>query len=94
MDSFVQELMDQGISKSTQSVYRSVWQQYCKFCHKHKHLPLPLAEHILCQFAAVMSQSVTWRTIRIYLSALYFYQIRAGLPDPFLSSGVRTEGNT
>ena len=47
---------------------------------------LPLAEHILCQFAAGMSQSVTWRAICIYLSALHFYQIRASLPDPSLSS--------
>jgi len=32
-----------------------------------------------------MSQTVTWRTIRSYLSALRF-QIRCGLPDPSLSS--------
>jgi len=48
--------------------------------------PLPLSEHILCRFAAVMSQTVTWGTIRSYLSALRFFQIRCGLPDPFLSS--------
>lgn len=36
-----------------------------------------------------MSQSVTWKTIRIYLSALRFSQIRAGLNDPSLSSFPR-----
>ena len=32
--------------------------------------PLPLYEHILCRFTAVMSQTVSWKTIRVYLSAL------------------------
>ncbi len=86
LDSLVQKLFDQGISKSTQSVYRSGWQQYIKFCREHDQPPLPLSEHTLCQFAAVMSQSVTWKTVRVYLSALHFFQIRAGLPDPSLSS--------
>lgn len=36
-----------------------------------------------------MSQSVTWRTIRIYLSALRFYQVHSGLPDPSLSTFPR-----
>ena len=36
-----------------------------------------------------MSQSVTWRTIKIYLSALHFAQIRAGMPDPSLTSFPR-----
>lgn len=36
-----------------------------------------------------MSQSVTWKTIRSYLSALRFFQIRAGYPDASLSSFPR-----
>jgi hypothetical protein len=70
-------------------VYRSGWRQYIRFCQAHRYSPLPLSEHTLCQFAAVMSQTVTWKTIRIYLSALRFFQIRAGLPDPSLSSFPR-----
>ena len=86
MDILVQGLLDQGIARSTQAVYRSGWKRYSKFCQEHSQPPLPLSEHTLCQFAAVMSQEVTWKTIRIYLSALCFFQIRAGLPDPSLSS--------
>ena len=55
-------------------------QRYSKFCQEHSQPPLPLSEHTLCQFTAVMSQELTWKTIRIYLSALRFFQIRAGLP--------------
>lgn len=36
-----------------------------------------------------MSQSVSWKTIRVYISALRFFQIRAGLPDPSFSSFPR-----
>ena len=36
-----------------------------------------------------MSQSVTWGTIKSYLSALRFFQIRAGGPDPSLSTFPR-----
>ena len=36
-----------------------------------------------------MSESVTWDTVRSYLSALRFYQIAAGLPDPSMSSFPR-----
>ncbi len=34
----------------------------------------------------MISQSVAWGTVRIYLSALRYFQIRAGLPDPSFSS--------
>ena len=36
-----------------------------------------------------MSKSVSWKTIRVYISALRFFQIRAGLPDPSLASFPR-----
>ena len=36
-----------------------------------------------------MSRTVTWGTIRVYLSALRFFQIRVGLPDPSLSAFPR-----
>ena len=89
MDRLVYDLLDQRISKSTHSVYQSGWRQYVKFCRDHGHPPLPLSEHILCQFAAVMSQSITWKTLRSYLSALRFFQIHANLPDSSLSSFPR-----
>ena len=51
--------------------------------------PLPLTEHSQTAFAAYLSQSVSTKTIRVYLCALRFYQIRAGLPDPTLSTSPR-----
>ena len=37
----------------------------------------------------MMSRTVTWGTIKSYLSALRFFQIRSGLPDPSLSPTPR-----
>ena len=68
-----------------QAVYQSGWRQYTRFCSKFNLAPLPLIEHTLCQFAASLSESVGWGMIRSYLSALRFYQISSGLPDPSTS---------
>ena len=86
MDDIIQELLDHGISRTTHAVYQSGWRQYTRFCSQTALTPLPLSEQNLCRFAAILSQTVAWKTIRIYLSALRYFQIRAGLPDPSLSS--------
>ena len=51
--------------------------------------PLPLTEHSQTAFAAYLSQSVSPKTMRAYLCALGFYQIRAGLPDPTLTTSPK-----
>lgn len=51
--------------------------------------PLPLTEHTVYQFVAELAGSVAWGTIRSYLSAIRFYQISAGYPDPSFSSFPR-----
>ena len=45
-----------------------------------------MTEHSQTAFAAYLSRSVSAKTIRSYLCALRFHQIRAGLPDPALRS--------
>ena len=51
--------------------------------------PLPVTEHSQTAFAAYLSQSVSTKTLRSYLCALRFYQIRAGLPDPTRTASPR-----
>ena len=50
---------------------------------------MPLTEFSQTAFAASLSQSVSIQTIRSYLCALRFHQIRAGLSDPSLSTPPR-----
>jgi len=39
----------------------------------------------LCRFAVFLAESISWGTIRSYISALRFYQISVGLPDPSIA---------
>ena len=51
--------------------------------------PLPLTNESQTAFAAYLAQSVSAATVRSYLAAVGFYQIRAGLADPSLNSPPR-----
>ena len=63
-------------------MYEVGWHKYLAFCRAHGLHPLPITEYHQTAFAAHLSLSVNWGTIRSYLSAIRFIQIRAGLPDP------------
>ena len=54
--------------------------------------PLPLNEVTLCRFVASLhADSLSYQTIRCYLSALRHLQIMQGLPDPSITSFPRLE---
>jgi len=82
LDRTVSELVDQGLSLATVTVYRSGWKQYMHFCWQFSLTPLPVSEYHLCAFAAHLSDAVSWQTICLYLCAVHFYHIRNNLPDP------------
>lgn len=86
MDQSVLSLFNDGIAPSTRSSYESGWRSYLGFCAAFSLPLLPAAEISLCQFAVHLSTSISYQTIRSYLSAIRFFKIRAGLPDlSFLS---------
>ena len=64
-------------------------QKCVTYTRLYRQSPLPISEQNLCRFAATLSKSVSWKTIRTYLSSLRFFQIQAGFPDPSLSSFLR-----
>ena len=82
LDRTVSELVEQGLSPATATVYRSGWKRYLHFCGRFSLTPLPASEYHLCAFAAHLSDAVSWQTIRSYLCAVRFYHIRNNLPDP------------
>lgn len=88
LDDRIHILVNRGIADNTRAVYQSGWRQYTKFCGKFGLSTLPLTEYTLCQFATTLSESVSWGTIRSYLSALRFFQISAGLSDPVRSRAL------
>ena len=63
-----------------------------KFCLSSNVNPLPVRESVLCKFVSYLAdESIQYRTIKTYLSGLRFYQIRAGLNDPFQAPTPRLD---
>ena len=51
--------------------------------------PVPVSESVLCTFVTYLAEEkLTHRTIKTYLSAVRFLQIRKGYPDPFQGSAM------
>ena len=102
MDSTVRALIDQGIAKSSLTSYESGKRRYLSFCAQFGCCPLPVNETTLLRFVAYLfSSSLSYQTVRLYLSAVRHLQIVNNLPDPALASycrlnyalrGIRREG--
>ena len=90
LDAVVRSLLDRGVAQSTLAAYQSGKRRYFSFCAQFNFPPLPLQEHVLCQFVAFLfSASLSYQSIRSYLSAVRHLQITQGLPDPALASLAR-----
>lgn len=67
--------------------YASGKKRYLGFCVQFGVPPLPLSEIVLCRFVAFLfASSLSYQSIRCYLSAARHLQIMMGLPDPSLAS--------
>ena len=61
--------------------------RYVKFCTDSGLITLPLTEHKLCLFVSHLAESgLKFQTVKCYLSGLRYFQISAGMGDPY--SGV------
>ena len=87
LDQSVQSLISRGVAPSTLSAYKSGKMRYLAFCTSHHLSPLPLCESTLCHFISFLYlSSLSYQTIKLYLSSLRHMQIIHGLPDPSYSS--------
>ena len=67
--------------------YRSGVNRYMSFCASYSLQPFPLSEPVLCRFvASLVSEGMSYPTIRHYLSAARCHQILEGGPDPSLDT--------
>lgn len=88
----VHTLVSRGVSHSTLASYETGKRRYLSFCSQYSLSPLPLAESVLCRFVAFLfSASLSYQSIRSYLSAIRHLQITQGLPDPALTSFARLD---
>ena len=75
-------LQQQGIAKSTCRTYQSSIRAYRSFCGSYGLDQMPASELTLRYFIAFISQTVTYPTIRIYLSAVRLMHLKNQLSDP------------
>ena len=87
MDATVQELLESEVAPSTVSAYRSGVRRYNSFCIGTGLTAFPLTETVVCRFVAHLHQSqLSLSSIRLYLSAIRFFQIAYGIGNPHLES--------
>ena len=73
-----------GLAQSTLRTYRSGKVRYTKFCQETGDIAPPVCESVLCRFCVYLAMNnLSYRTIKVYLSAVRHMQIAAAQPDPF-----------
>ena len=71
-----------GIAESTQQTYQSGLRKFESFCSQYAFTPPPASSLTLQYFCTYESQSVSYKTIKVYLAAIRLYHIENNMPDP------------
>ena len=73
-----------GLASSTLRTYRSGQDRFIKFCELSGSDLSPASEVVLGGFIGHLADaSLKYRSIKTYLSGIRYFQIKAGLDDPF-----------
>ena len=76
------QLRYHGAAESTHRSYRSGLMAYMSFCTHFNITLLPATSLTLQYFCADKSQSISHKTLKVYLTAIRLMHIEQGLPDP------------
>jgi hypothetical protein len=72
--------------RATTRVYESGQCRFLAFCTHFSLIPLPATESVLCHFVAFLAaSSMSYGSVRSYLSAIRHLHIMSGIPDPSLT---------
>ena len=71
-----------GIAESTRRTYQSGLKKFESFCGQHAFTPAPASSLTLQYFCAYESQSVSHKTIKVYLAAIRLHHIENNMLDP------------
>ena len=82
----MEELIQSGHRPSTARTYASVHRKYYRFCSTYGLIPLPASEMHVLRFIAHLSQSISYNSMQVYLSALRALHIYHSLPPPPLTT--------
>jgi len=73
-----------GLALSTRTTYIAGQHRYLNFCQAIKAIPIPASEQTLLLFATHLADSsITYSTIKVYISAIRHMHVREGLHEDF-----------
>ena len=76
--------LGQALAPATLRSYKSGQRRFLRFCQDARLQPLPLTEQLMCMFVAQLgAESLSYQTIKCYLSAVHHYSIMGGQGDLF-----------
>ena len=88
----VRGLFSAGLAESTRKTYKSGGAHYLRFCKQSALTPYPVSEDTLLLFIAHLHQArLAHGTVKSYLAAVPYEQIRRGLGDPAIHSMPQVE---
>ena len=71
-----------AIAPSTRRTYQAANKSFTQFCTHFSIEPYPATSLTLHYFCAELSQKLSYKPIKVYLSAIRFEHLERGLPDP------------
>ena len=77
-----------GVAPSTRRTYQSGLTAFNTFCHQFGIVPFPASSLTLEYFCAHVSQQISCKTLKVYLSEICLAHIERGLPDPTKSTSL------
>ena len=70
-----------ALAPSTRRIYNIGRKKFYMSCKNFNFMSFPLKEEVLCLFATNLAESVSFKTLKLYLSAVKFQNIELGLID-------------
>ena len=74
-------LQHASLAPSSHRVYRVGCRQYNNFCHRHNLLPYPLTQKVLMLYVTDLADSLSFKSIKLYLSAIKHRNIALGFKN-------------
>ena len=66
------------LAPSTRRIYNIDIKKFYIFCENFNFMTFPLNEEVLCLFATYLAESVSFKILKLYLSAVKFQNIELG----------------
>ena len=79
----MKKLTNEALAKSTRRVYKVALRKYGNFCSAHWLQCFPLPQSTLHLYSTHLTNSLSYKSIKLYLAALKYFSLRKGYRDRF-----------